>query len=219
MTKRPDRIRKPQQDRSRETLTRMFDAAERLMAERPFEKVTVQQIVKEAGTTTGAFYTRFTDKDALLEAMHAQHVADTVAHLKDALTRITGPARFEHVELIVGMIGAVFRLRPALMRSGTLKYWNAAAGEVRTASQSAEHAAFAKQIKQLRKELETIAASYGNPHAREASHFALKIALAASRQHYLFTDERTILKTTDRAFERELAAMVHYYLKNGEIRE
>lgn len=212
-----DLIRKPQQERSRDTLQRMFDAAERLMAERPFEKITVQQIVKEAGTTTGAFYTRFKDKDALLEAMHAQHVADTVAHLKDCLTQISGPPRFEHVELIVGMIGAVFRLRPALMRSGTLKYWNAPAEVARTHTRSGEHAAFAAQVQHLRKELETIAEAYRNPNAKESSHFALKVALAASRQHYLFTDERTILKTTDLTFEQELARMVHYYLRNGEI--
>ena len=212
-----DLIRKPQQDRSRDTLKRMFDAAERLMAERPFEKITVQQIVKEAGTTTGAFYTRFKDKDALLEAMHAQHVADTVAHLKDRLSEISGPPSFAHVELIVRMIGAVFRLRPALMRSGTLKYWNAPAGEVRHQARSKEHGEFAAQVQRLQAELEKIAAELGNPAPEPASRFALKIALAASRQHYLFTDERTILKTTDQGFERELAAMVYSYLRNGEI--
>lgn len=214
-----DLIRKPQQERSRDTLQRMFGAAEKLMAERPFEKITIQQIVKEAGTTTGAFYSRFKDKDALLEAMHARHVADTVAHLKETLSQIEGPPSFAHVQLIVQMIGAVFRLRPALMRSGTLKYWNTPSSEVRNQVRSKEHAEFAAQVQRLREELENVARGFGNPEPEAASHFALKIALASSRQHYLFTDERTVLKVTDRAFERELAAMVHYYLKNGEIRE
>lgn len=210
-------IREPLQERSRETLHRIFEAAERLMADRPFEKITVQQIVKAAGTTTGAFYTRFKDKDALLEAMHARHVADSVVYLEEALAKISGPASYEHVAIIVGMIGAVFRLRPALMRSGTLKYWNAPQGTVARQVQSTEHAEFAKQIRSVREKLEGIARAYGNADPEAAAHFALKIALASSRHHYLFSDERTVLKIDDQSFERELAKMVECYLKGGDI--
>lgn len=211
-----DPIRKPLQARSRETLHRIFKAAERLMAERPFEKITIQQIVAAAGTTTGAFYTRFKDKDSLLEAMHAQHVADNVAHLEETMEKLSGLPPRDKLKLIVGMIGSVFKSRPALMRSGTLVYWNNPTASRFGATLNQAHKDFAYQIKRVRNEMRNIAEETGHPAPDVAANFALKIALAASRQHYLFADERTILKTTDRAFERELGCMVYAYLKNGE---
>jgi len=211
-----DLIRKPQQERSRDTLKRMFDAAERLMAERPFEKISVQQIVKEAGTTTGAFYTRFKDKDSLLETMQNDYIAQTVAELKEGLAQMAGQPSDDHLNLVIGMISAVFRSRPALMRSIALQYWNASEQLVRQQAQSQEHAEFGKQIRKIRGELERIADAFGNPKPMPASHFALKIALSSCRHHYLFSDERTVLTISNAEFERELVKMIGYYLKNGE---
>ncbi len=212
-------IKPPLQSRSRETLQRIYAAAESLMEETPFERITVQQIVKRARTTTGSFYARFEDKDALLEALHAQHVSDMVEMLHTRLTELPDDATWAHVEAIVEMIGSVFRLRPALMRSGTLKYWSAPA-DVRSSETSSEtHKKFAIEVRKLGAELVRIAGALGHPEAKTAGLFALKIALASSRQHYLFSDERTVLKTTSRDFERELTVMIYNYLNNGENRE
>lgn len=212
-------IKPPVQSRSRETLQRIYAAAESLMEETPFEKITVQQIVKRARTTTGSFYARFEDKDALLEALHAQHVSDMVELLHTRLMALPNDATELQVETIVEMIGSVFRLRPALMRSGTLKYWSEPV-EVRTSgAQSDTHKKFAAEVRKLGAELVRIAETLGHAEAKTAGLFALKIALASSRQHYLFSDERTVLKTSSRDFERELTVMIYNYLNNGENRK
>ena len=64
--KESEGLRVPQQERSRETLGRMAAAAERLLGERPFREITVEEIAGRAGVSKGAFYARFDSKDALL---------------------------------------------------------------------------------------------------------------------------------------------------------
>ena len=60
----------PRQVRSRETLARLLDAAEGVLAEGGLEAATVPAIAKRAGLSVGAVYRRFADKDALLRAVY-----------------------------------------------------------------------------------------------------------------------------------------------------
>jgi AcrR family transcriptional regulator len=66
-------LQAPLQARSRRNLTRLLDSAEELLRERPFEAITVGELVAHAGTSVGAFYARFRDKDALLPALYARY--------------------------------------------------------------------------------------------------------------------------------------------------
>jgi len=211
-----DLLHTPQQGRSRETLTRILEAAEALMSAKPFEKITVAEIVKKAKTTTGSFYARFPDKAALLESMHAQHVAESVTLLKKQMDQMEGLPPKDRIKALVSIVGSVFRKRPALMRSGTLMFWNNMSSTTAPVPSSTLHLEFADQIKRVRHALEKISQEIGNPKAKAAANFALKISLSASRQHYLFSDDRTILSISNQGFERELSAMVFAYLTHGE---
>ena len=51
----------------KETERRILNAALDLMRDRGFDKVSIRDICKEAGITTGAFYHHFSSKEALLE--------------------------------------------------------------------------------------------------------------------------------------------------------
>ena len=62
----------PRQARSRATLDRLLGAAADLLAKRRFEEATVADLVKRAGSSVGAFYTRFPDKHALLQCFDEQ---------------------------------------------------------------------------------------------------------------------------------------------------
>ena len=73
------RFRPPQQTRSRETLDRILDAAERVLDEKSFTEATLAEIMERAGVTVGAFYRRFPDKDALLHLLDEQYVAAIAA--------------------------------------------------------------------------------------------------------------------------------------------
>src|SRR3954463_16064866 len=61
-----------QQARSTETSNRLLAAAEALFAEQSFDDTSVAEIAERAGVTTGAFYARFRDKEALLEVLEEQ---------------------------------------------------------------------------------------------------------------------------------------------------
>jgi AcrR family transcriptional regulator len=62
-------LRAPKQERSRQTLEAVLSAAEALIEEHGFDTVTLVGIVDAAGTSIGAFYKRFSGKDALLDAL------------------------------------------------------------------------------------------------------------------------------------------------------
>ncbi len=70
-----DHGRAPQQSRSRETLTRIVDAAEALFAERGYDGTTVNDIVGRAHCSVGSFYARFKDKESLFLHIHDQQCA------------------------------------------------------------------------------------------------------------------------------------------------
>ncbi|HEX6746860.1 MAG TPA: TetR/AcrR family transcriptional regulator [Longimicrobium sp.] len=63
-------IHVPRQARSRETLSRLLDAAEAVLAEGGLDAATVPGIAQRAGLSVGAVYRRFADKDALLRAVY-----------------------------------------------------------------------------------------------------------------------------------------------------
>jgi AcrR family transcriptional regulator len=58
----------PQQERSRESLRKLLQAAAEVMGQHGLEGATIPRIARHAGLTPGSVYRRFHDKDALLEA-------------------------------------------------------------------------------------------------------------------------------------------------------
>ena len=75
MTLPPARYRSaaPIQERSRETLERFAIATEELLRDRPFEEISVQDIVRKAERPIGSFYARFKSKDALLPFLYRRY--------------------------------------------------------------------------------------------------------------------------------------------------
>lgn len=69
-------IKEPRQHRSRQKLHRILDATERLLERRAFDDISVAEIMTEAGASTGLFYTRFANKDALLNALYERHMRE-----------------------------------------------------------------------------------------------------------------------------------------------
>jgi AcrR family transcriptional regulator len=64
--------RVPRQKRSRESLERLLDAAEEQIREGGIDSLTVASVLKRAGLSVGAFYTRFPDKAALLHLLQVR---------------------------------------------------------------------------------------------------------------------------------------------------
>lgn len=69
-------LTQPQQSRSRESLNRILEATERLLESVPFSRITVSDIAREAGVSTGLLYSRFPSKDAILPFLVERFLAD-----------------------------------------------------------------------------------------------------------------------------------------------
>src|SRR5947208_6932374 len=57
------------QERASVTRQSLIDALESLLNEKPFEAIGVAEIAGRAGRSVGSFYTKFKDKEELLEAV------------------------------------------------------------------------------------------------------------------------------------------------------
>ena len=78
-------INKPKQTRSQRTLESILSAAERLLETTSFNDLTIQQIVKEAGSSVGSFYARFKDKEALLHALDDRYFDELIGVVDSVL--------------------------------------------------------------------------------------------------------------------------------------
>lgn len=81
-------IRPPRQLRTHQSLERLLDVAELLLRDKDFDDIHVREITLRADTSVAAFYRRFTDKDALLHALHERRCEEAFATTDDALSKV-----------------------------------------------------------------------------------------------------------------------------------
>jgi len=116
-------MREPKQARSKQTLERILDAAAEILESKNFEELSVAEIVKKAGTSVGAFYGRFPDKDALLDALDARFLAHFEAVLLEKLhSREWHEGTLESiVSEAVGLLVKLYGSNRGLLRSLNMK--------------------------------------------------------------------------------------------------
>lgn len=116
-------IKPPQQARSQETLERLLDAAEGLIARKGVEDAPISEIVREAGSSVGAFYTRFRDKDALVHALYERFLAQAFATSDAALDpeRWEGARVGEILGSVVRFLVSIYREQHGLLRAFSLR--------------------------------------------------------------------------------------------------
>ncbi len=108
----------PLQARSRETHRRILDAAGELLKTKTFAALTVAEIAGRSGSSVGAFYARFSDKEALLEQLDGLCAGEVAA---------AGEERRDPEKLEVQVCGAIgfyvglFRKRAGLIRALRLR--------------------------------------------------------------------------------------------------
>jgi AcrR family transcriptional regulator len=119
MTAQSQFFKPPQQSRSQETLDRILDAAEQVLAEKAFGEATLAEIMERAGVTVGAFYRRYPDKNALLRHLDERFFGEMLTRAKDLLD----PARWQQarvrqvIEEMSRQAVEVYSSRRGLLRS------------------------------------------------------------------------------------------------------
>jgi len=112
-------FRPPQQSRSKETLDRILDAAEQVLAEKAFGEATLAEIMERAGVTVGAFYRRYPDKNALLRHLDERFFDEMLVRADDLFNpeRWAGKPAREIIDSLAVLGVQVFSTRRGLMRS------------------------------------------------------------------------------------------------------
>ncbi len=107
------------QDRSQQTLERILQATQRLMATRPFRQISVAEIIREAKASVSSFYARFPDKEALLGCIYARHAKAQMALIDEllALERWRGVPLSHVLRQTFPLIAAGHRARQGLIRA------------------------------------------------------------------------------------------------------
>lgn len=103
--------RRPVQDRSQRTVTRILDATSSLLAQMPLEEITTNSISAAAGVSIGALYRFFPHKQAVIDAVAVRHVGQfrelvEATVLQPLLGEMEDLANFDPAAILNNMIDA-----------------------------------------------------------------------------------------------------------------
>jgi AcrR family transcriptional regulator len=202
-------VHPPQQVRSQETLDRILTAAEALVAEKGFEDTPVSEIVRRAGSSVGAFYARFDDKDALLHALSVRFVDQAMATADSALD----PARWQGAQVpqilraVVRFLVSIYREQDGIIRAFVMR--NRTDPEFR-ARQDRLSLYVNTRVSEL---LLARAAEIRHPDPERAVRFGLTLVFSALEDVMLFGELRSsALTLSDDEFAGELTRAYIAYL-------
>jgi AcrR family transcriptional regulator len=85
----------PSQERSRQTVERILDAAARIFHEQGYAGATTNDIADEASLSIGSLYQYFPNKDALLAALTKRHITTTTSSLADMIGKLPEDSGFD----------------------------------------------------------------------------------------------------------------------------
>lgn len=116
-------VQPPKQSRSQRTLDSLLDAAQHLLESRPFHALKVSEVVARAGSSSGSFYARFSDKRALLHALHERMAARARQNAKRLLdpAHWGGASASEIVHAFVASHLALHRLNRGVLRAALME--------------------------------------------------------------------------------------------------
>ncbi|MBC7542164.1 MAG: TetR/AcrR family transcriptional regulator [Candidatus Sericytochromatia bacterium] len=119
--KRPTELvprKRPVQQRSKETVEAILEAAGRVFASHGFAAGTSNRIAARAGVSIGSFYQYFPNKDAIVVALMERHMAETTATfeaLKDLSDRVVMTVEDVVRHFVMALLNT-YQQDPALFR-------------------------------------------------------------------------------------------------------
>jgi AcrR family transcriptional regulator len=107
----------PKQARARATRDALVAASAQLMASHGYGGTTTNAIAERAGVSIGSLYEYFPNKDAIVEALAEELLAEQVRVLAEALARVPGAPLVEVAREAIGALIASKRIRPRLYQA------------------------------------------------------------------------------------------------------
>jgi AcrR family transcriptional regulator len=105
----------PQQDRSSRRLAGFLDAAAELFVEVGYEAATMTAIAERSGSSIGALYNYFPDKQAIALTLLNQYAQEGEAHWKPLMEHANDLSPGEFANLFIERITELLRQRPAYL--------------------------------------------------------------------------------------------------------
>lgn len=201
----------PQQSRSEQTMARLLDASERLLQKTPFELISVADIVREADSSVGAFYSRFGSKEVLLSALYDRYDSQLADRVLRACKKITSTHNnlIDASKAIVSFIVKTYRQQRWLMRAIALHARNhpELIDTEQRAKRSSLHRQLAELLNKYRKDITNL-----DKHAIE---FGLFLVASAAREKILFAEAPHAAATVrnDRQLIEQLSVALIGYLQ------
>lgn len=207
-------MRTPRQRRSRRTADRLADVAVQLMKKRPFEAISVDEIVAKARTSKGAFYYRFENKNALLEHLNGRLFETALERWSGFLDpeRWRARALSEFIDAFAARLVEIYTARAPLMRA-----------VLREARRGEPHAA--ARMRELNVHvlrgfitiIEEHAAEVAHPAPRRAAGVALTMLATLLPVLLLFPDDAARMASLDADATRvEITRLLRSYLMIGD---
>jgi AcrR family transcriptional regulator len=202
------------QERGRNTVERLLNAAEQTLESGGLEGATVPAIAARAGMSVGNVYKRFPDKDSLFRAVYERFFSDAFAANEFALD----PVKWEGIPtaevlstLVTGMIEG-YRSRRSLIRALLLYAQTHADAEFRSHAEALRLQTLELFERLLRDRREDI----GHPHPERAIRFVVML-IARSLENAVMSEGGGISSGDFLSHVPETAAelsrIVHGYLR------
>jgi len=202
----------PQQQRSRESLERILDAAESLIRERGFEAMTIAEVVERSGSSVGSLYARFRNKRGLLQAVQGRYVDRVETALAAAMAGSTDDRLEDCVNRVVGHLCDYLLNDPKLFRAFILE----AVFDARIRGQG-------EKISGARRDMVTEAllqhrAEIGHPDPVLAARWFYTLCLAVLRERITFGEGAELSGAFDDAtMKQELCRTARAYLSGDTV--
>src|SRR6201984_3931830 len=106
----------PQQERSTRRLAGFLDAATELFAEVGYEATTMTAIAERSGSSIGALYNYFPDKQAVALTLLGQYAQEMEEQWRPLIEQAENLSHREFARRFIERITEIFQVRPAYLR-------------------------------------------------------------------------------------------------------
>jgi len=185
----PQNYKAPAQQRSRDSLARVYEATNTLLKDRDFDQITMAEISKLANVAIGSIYQRFGSKSDLLWLMYATYLEEATARFSDLMQAERSARAADRVETLITIVCDLFEAHRGVIKSLLVRY-RQSPDSVPEALSGQIEAAFENGVVFLL-----------GPHPSEdetrRARFAVSIILAVVREQILYRGTRFEASSAD----------------------